>query len=120
MVEKMQNTLYFFSRYKYYIYSSYIESATTLQPITKVVFNMVVNNFKEKYEGATQRFISDLNMQFPKQEFMTTLGVVYPQYWVVDLTTTKETIFLTLAHWKELFVTLVRLVDWTKMFLHCF
>jgi hypothetical protein len=37
-------------------------------------------------------------MQFPKQEIMTTLGVVYPQYWVVDLIAKKETIFLTLAH----------------------
>jgi hypothetical protein len=98
MAENMQNTLHFFSRYKYFIYSFYIESATTFQPVTKVAFSMVMNNFKEKCEGAIQRLISKLDMRFPKQKIMTTLGVVYPQYWVVDLTITKETIFLTLAH----------------------
>jgi hypothetical protein len=42
--------------------------------------------------------LKDLSQSLtPKQEIMITLGVVYPQYWVVDLTTTKEIIFLTLA-----------------------
>jgi hypothetical protein len=59
---------------------------------------MVVNNFKEECEGETQGLISKLDMQFLKQKIMTTLGVVYPQYWVVDSTIVEETIFLTLAH----------------------
>jgi len=50
---------------------------------------------------------------------MTTLNVVYLQYWVADLTIAEKTFFLTLACWKWLFVTLIKL-DWTKMFLHFF
>jgi hypothetical protein len=32
----------------------------------------------------------------------------------------KRFFFLTLTRWKRLFVTFIKLVDWTKMFLHCF
>jgi hypothetical protein len=43
---------FFFFRHKYPVYSSCIEVATTFQPITKVVFNMVMNKVKEECEGA--------------------------------------------------------------------
>jgi hypothetical protein len=53
---------FFFSRHKHPIYSSYIEGATTFQPITRVAFGMVVNKVKEECEGATQGLISKLEM----------------------------------------------------------
>jgi hypothetical protein len=81
---------------------------------------VVVNKVKEKSEGAIRRLISELEMWFPKQDIVIALGVVYPQYWVVDPTATEQTFFLTLTRWKWLFVTFIKLVDWTKMFLCCF
>ncbi len=44
---------FIFSRHKYPIYSSCIKGAKALQPITKITFSMVMNNFKEECEGAT-------------------------------------------------------------------
>ncbi len=88
---------FYFFGHKYPIYNSCIKGAITPQLVIKVAFSMVVNNFKEECEGATQGLILELDMQFPKQEIMITLGVVYPQYWVVDSTIAKETIFFTLT-----------------------
>ncbi len=77
---------FFFSGHKYPIYSFCIEGATTFQLVTRVDFGMVVKKVKEECEGATQGLISKLEMRFLEQEIMITLGVVYPQYWVVDST----------------------------------
>jgi hypothetical protein len=69
---------------------------------------MAMNKVKEDCEGATWGLILELEMWFLEQEIMTALGVVYPQYWVVDPTIVEKTFFPTLAHRKQLFVTLVR------------
>jgi hypothetical protein len=44
---------FFFFGHKYPIYSSCIEGASTPYLVTRVAFRMVVNNVKEKCEGAT-------------------------------------------------------------------
>jgi hypothetical protein len=54
---------------------------------------MAMNKVKEECEGAAQGLISELEVQFPEQEIMIALGVVYPLYWVVDPTTAKEIFF---------------------------
>ncbi len=114
--EDVEYLAFFFVGHKYLIYSSCIEGAIVVQPVTKVIFDMVVNKVKEKCEGSIQGLILVLEMRFPRQEIMTALsviGLLIQQLW-------KRFFFLTLAHCKRLFVTFVRLVDWTKMFFHCF
>jgi hypothetical protein len=107
MVEKMQNTLHsFFSGHNYPIYCSCIEGAVASQYVTRVAFGMAVNKAKEKCEGATQGLISELEMRFLEQEIMTTLGVVYAQYWAVDLTIAEKTFFFHLNMLKATFCNL--------------
>jgi hypothetical protein len=57
---------------------------------------MAMNKVKEECEGATRKLISKFDMQFPEQEIVTTLGVVYPQYWVVDLIVKEDFFFFSL------------------------
>jgi hypothetical protein len=64
---------------------------------------MAMNKVKEECEGVAQKLISKLEMRFPKQEIMTTLGVVYPQYWVVDSITMEDTFFSHLSMLKMAF-----------------
>jgi hypothetical protein len=91
--ENAKYLAFFFSGYKYPIYSSCIEGVIAFQHVTKVVFGMAMNKVKEKCEGATQGLILELEMQFLEQEIMTTSGVVYPQYWAVDLITAEKIFF---------------------------
>jgi len=91
--EDVKYLAFFFSRQKYPIYSSCIEGAIVPQLVTIIAFNMAMNKVKEKCEGAIRKLISKLEIQFPEQEIMIALGVVYPQYWVVDLIGTKDFFF---------------------------
>jgi hypothetical protein len=67
---------------------------------------MAMNKVKEECEGATQGLILEFEVQFPKQEIMIALGVVYPLYWIIDPTTTKEIFFSHFNTLKVVFCSL--------------
>ncbi len=51
-----------------------------------------MNKVQEECEGITWGLMFELGKCFPKHEVMTTLGVIYPQFWTTNIVEV-ETIF---------------------------
>jgi hypothetical protein len=56
---------------------------------------MAMNKVKEECERAIQKLISRLEMRFLEHEIMTTLSIMYTQYWVVNSTIVEKTFFFS-------------------------
>jgi hypothetical protein len=86
-----------FANRKYLIYQSYVDGLGEKQLVTKDVFYHAINKVKEECEGVVQSLIDELHRQFPTHKVMTTLGVVYPQFWATNGDEVKENFHTYLA-----------------------
>ncbi len=76
---------FLFFGHKYPIYYIGEDGFAGPQPITKEAFGWVVSKLKEECEGATQGLMYELEKHFSGHEVMTILGVIYPQFWTINI-----------------------------------
>jgi len=72
----------------------------------KNVFYHAINKVKEECEGVIRGLIDELHWQLPTHKVMTTLGVVYPQFWATNGNEIEKNFHTYLAILKAAFCVL--------------
>jgi hypothetical protein len=53
--------------------------------VLKPNFPLAMAHVKSSYEKSTKALVDELQGKFPNHELMSTLGVIYPNFWVANL-----------------------------------
>jgi hypothetical protein len=89
----LKDTMYltfFFVRHKYLLYHHRLSSVKELYLVTREVFKLVVDNVKQYCEGVAKYLIKELEQCFIEHHVMTTLNMVYFQFYAKNPTHANE------------------------------
>ncbi len=73
-----------------YPFYHFVVGVKGLQPITKATLQQSINKVKEECEGIVQSLVLKLKCYFFAHEVMTTLGVIYLEFWTKNPTNLEE------------------------------
>jgi hypothetical protein len=102
-----------------YLFFHFVVGVGGLQPITKATFQQSINKVKEECEGVAHNHILKFKCYFLAHEIMTTLGVIYLEFWTKNPTNVEKGFHTHLSVLKKFFMCFMRCVIVAKVCLFC-
>jgi len=102
-----------------YPFYHFVVGVKGLQPVTKATFQQSINKVKEECEGVVHNLVLKLKCCFLAHEIMTTLGVIYLEFWTKNPTNVKKGFYTHLRMLKKISMCFMRWVIVAKVCLFC-